>query len=78
MQKIKFEPDPNPAAHAQPCLAVCHSQHRHQRDNIVLCSNKIALPAAAPELLAQSRIMARILVQAENHQNEAKVLGEHP
>lgn len=43
-----------------------------------LCSNKITLPAVAPELPAQSKIMATILVQAENHQSEAKVHEEHP
>lgn len=42
------------------------------------CSNNVALPAVAPELLAQSRIMARTRMQAENQQSGAEVLGDHP
>lgn len=54
------------------------AQGPESQHTIALCSDKISLPAVAPELLAQSRVMARILVQAENHQSGAKVLGKHP
>lgn len=53
------------------------AQGPESQHTFALCSDKISLPAVAPELLAQSRIMARILVQAENHQSGAEVLGKH-
>jgi len=63
IHKSKFEPDPNPAAHARPRLATCHGLPRGQRANTPWhCAQTTLLfpsPAAAPELLAQSRVMTR-------------------